>query len=127
MQLIVLQFVLFCAYLLLEVVDSSRLEVAFQVDNVNEDHRSGLFLIIVGAFLMQAEDDLDLGLQFLEVDSVGNGVSVIKRTVANLSGVVIFLKLYQIIFLACMLERIGVYFVSLAVGFDFLLLENLDP
>lgn len=76
---------------------------------------------------METEDDLDLGLQFLEVDSVGNGGPVIKGTVADFSGVIIFLKLYQVIFLACMPERIGVYFVSLPVGLDFLLLKDLDP
>lgn len=76
---------------------------------------------------METEDDLDLGLQLFEVDSVGNGGPVIKRTVADFSGVIIFLKLYQVIFLACMSERIGVYFVSLPVGLDFLLLNDLDP
>lgn len=116
------QSVFFGAHLLLKVVNSSGLEVTFQIDNVNEDHRSGFLLVIVGGLLMQAEDDLDLGLQFFEVDGVGNGVSVIKRTVADFSGVIIFLKLYQVIFLACMPERICVYFVNLPVGLDLLLL-----
>ena len=94
MQLIMSQSVFFCAHLLLEVVNSSGLEVAFQIYDVDEDNGSGFFLIVVGGLLMQAEDDFDFRLQFFEVDGVGNGVSVIKRTVADFSGVIIFLKLY---------------------------------